>query len=151
MEALCEDRDPGTAYFHSNATEEDGLGMPDWKDVGFDWSNSMSLNTGIMDANASISRLLTQFNFDKNPDGNWDLDATLPSVAEALAVLSGGSLLMSAVDAPFVNFWVSNNVMSLMNFFNAIIELHRSNHRETSRPIFQRHCICPTICIWRGG
>jgi hypothetical protein len=64
--------------------------------------NSLSLNTGVTDGDASNSRMLSQFQL-KNMDG---LNPALPSPAEALAVLMGSTLLMSAQDSPFVEFWV---------------------------------------------
>jgi hypothetical protein len=106
MESLCEDRDANMAFINSNSSASEGLSVVNWRDVGFDWSNSMSLNTGIMDASASNSRLLTQLMLHKGDDGEIDLNPSLPSPAEALAVMSGCTLLMSALDAPFVMDWV---------------------------------------------
>ena len=111
MEAICDPKNDDMAYIKSlpNATEVQSV--PDWRDVGFDWANSLSLNAGIMDGDASNSRLLMQLIL-QNESGdpsNVDvkLNPALPSVAEALAVMSGCSLLMSAQDSPFVEFWVS--------------------------------------------
>jgi hypothetical protein len=98
MHALCEDQDVGMPYIKSYTNATEGKGENDWRDVGFDWSNSMSLNTGIMDANASNSRLLTQLILHENAKGEIDLNPALPSPAEALAVMSGckssGSFLL---------------------------------------------------------
>jgi hypothetical protein len=111
MEALCEDRDKSMRYIMSqpNATVVDNVA--NWRDVGFDWSNSLSLNTGLMDANASNSRLLSQLMLQpKNPDPkNFDVDLSkvLPSMGEALAVMASCTLLKSMLDTPFVTFWVS--------------------------------------------
>lgn len=106
LEAVCnEDDDMGYIKSMTNATST--LREPDWRDIGFDWSNSMSLNTGIMDANASNSRLLTQLALQPDGSGEVDLNPSLPSPAEALAVMSGCTLLMAAQDSPFVMFWVS--------------------------------------------
>jgi len=106
MEALCEDRDENMSFKHSNSSASEGLNVINWRDVGFDWSNSMSLNTGIMDADASNSRLLTQLILHDDDKGDIDLNPTLPSPAEALAVMSGCTLLMSALEAPYVMDWV---------------------------------------------
>lgn len=121
MEALCDEKDPHMAYKYSNSSEK-SLGLPDWRDVGFDWSNSLSLNAGITDGEAANARLLTQLMLAPGSDGNFDLNPYLPSPAEALAVMAGckylptltpstmlipvpGTLLMSAIDAPYVMFW----------------------------------------------
>ncbi|KAF2689720.1 hypothetical protein K458DRAFT_413966 [Lentithecium fluviatile CBS 122367] len=105
MEAICEDKDADMSFIHSNSSASEGLSVPNWRDVGFDWSNSMSLNTGIMDANAANSRLLTQLILHNDTAGEFDLNPTLPSPAEALAVMSGCTLLMSALDAPYIMDW----------------------------------------------
>jgi hypothetical protein len=89
-------------------------GVKNWRDIGFDWSNSLSLNTGIMDADASNSRLLMQLQLTPKDANNADpenldvnLSPLLPSMGEALAVMAGCTLLKSFLDAPFVPFWVS--------------------------------------------
>ena len=58
------------------------------------------MNTGITDGDASNARLLTQL-----APTTSTLDKTLPSIAEALAVLAGCTLLIGSVDTPFVHFW----------------------------------------------
>jgi hypothetical protein len=108
MEAICEDPDDKLAYIKSYTNATKVQSVPDWNPIGFDWSNSLSLNTGIMDADASNSRLLTQLILLPNEaTKEIDLNPALPSMAEALAVMSGCTLLKSAMDAPFVTFWVS--------------------------------------------
>lgn len=89
MEALCEDKASHLAYKNSNASEPDSVSVKDWRDIGFDWSNSMSLNAGINDAASSNARLLTQLMLNKNDREEYDLNPSLPSPAEALAVMSG--------------------------------------------------------------
>ncbi|KAL1606710.1 hypothetical protein SLS60_004117 [Paraconiothyrium brasiliense] len=105
MEALCEDKDPHMAYINSNSSEAESVSMTDWRDIGFDWSNAMSLNAGLTDGAASNARLLTQLMLKENDKGEFDLNPSLPSPAEALAVMSGCTLLMSAIDSPYVMFW----------------------------------------------
>ncbi|KAF1852112.1 uncharacterized protein K460DRAFT_373966 [Cucurbitaria berberidis CBS 394.84] len=129
MEALCKDRADDMAYIKSqpNATYVENLN--NWRDIGYDWSNSLSLNTGIVDGAASNSRLLTQLILTpSNPDPkdlHVDLSPALPSVGEALAVMSGCTLLKSMLDAPFVPFW--NYTASILKepqtqYFNASIK-----------------------------
>lgn len=96
MEALCEDRDPHMAYINSNSSEPENVAVVDWRDIGFDWSNSMSLGAGINDAAASNARLLTQLMLKENDRGEYDLSPSLPSPAEALAVMSGCEYAFSA-------------------------------------------------------
>jgi hypothetical protein len=100
------------AYIKSYTNATKVVEVPNWFDIGFDWANSLSLNTGVDDGYASNSRLLTQLVLqptNKDPDNlRVDLSDRLPSVAEALAVMSGCTLLKSMQDAPFVGFWVSD-------------------------------------------
>lgn len=97
MEALCEDKADDMAYIKNYPNATEGVGIPDWRDVGYDWANSMSLNTGIMEGNASNSRLLTQLMITKNKKEELDLNPALPSMAEALAVMSGCTYPMFAL------------------------------------------------------
>jgi hypothetical protein len=89
METLCEDKDPHMAYRNSNSSEPESAILKDWRDVGYDWSNAMSLNAGLTDGAASNARLLTQLMLKENKDGEVDLNPSLPSPAEALAVMAG--------------------------------------------------------------
>lgn len=112
MEAICEDEGDDLAYIKSYTNATKVQSVTDWYPIGFDWSNSLSLNTGIMDADASNSRLLTQLMlFPDENTGEIDLSPALPSMAEALAVMSGCTLLKSTMDAPFVTFWVSRDFL----------------------------------------
>jgi hypothetical protein len=116
MEVKCGDPADGNvgkmAYINSMTNATVKRGIPNWRDVGTDWSNSLSLGTGISDGAASNSRLLMQLQLipagGKDADPN-DLDVklneALPSMAEALAVMSGCTLLKSFLDAPFVTFF----------------------------------------------
>ena len=61
------------------------------------------MNDGTVDGNGSNARVLTQL-VPKQPA----LDPLLPSIAEALAVMAGSTLLQSTKDAPFVEFFVSS-------------------------------------------
>lgn len=118
MEVNCQKPDNVTkgtmTYINSltNATVQRGL--KNWRDVGTDWSNSLSLGTGLSDGEASNSRLLMQLQLVPKgwpkvdeKDLQVELNPELPSMAEAIAVLSGCTLLKSFIDAPFVPFFVS--------------------------------------------
>jgi hypothetical protein len=64
-----------------------------------------------VDGNSSNSRILTQL-VPKTAvlagETPASLDPSLPSIAEALAVMAGYTLLMSTRDAPFAQFFVRN-------------------------------------------
>ncbi|CAE7024807.1 hypothetical protein P3342_005479 [Pyrenophora teres f. teres] len=110
MEAICDDPHDKMAFVETGTEpSKNSQGVANWRDIGTDWANSLSLGTGLMEANASTSRLLTQLILKpSNPDPTdfqVDLSKAIPSLAEALAVLSACTLLLSMVDAPFVTFW----------------------------------------------
>ncbi|KAF2090347.1 hypothetical protein K490DRAFT_6729, partial [Saccharata proteae CBS 121410] len=105
LHSTCDPEHDKMAYINhwKNATEDE-LMKPsdDWLWIGSELANSMSLNTGIVDGKAANCRMLTEMIL-KKPE----LNPTMPSLAEAMAVVMGSSLLMSTLDAPFVGFWVS--------------------------------------------
>ncbi|CAN9431250.1 unnamed protein product [Alternaria alternata] len=111
MEALCEQPgDDKMAFVETGETVSvNTQGVANWRDIGTDWANSLSLGTGLMDANASTSRLLTQLILkpsDPAPESfKVDLSDAIPSIGEAIAVLAGCTLLLSMIDTPFVTFW----------------------------------------------
>lgn len=78
----------------------DGNWANDWMYIASEWALTLSLNAGITNGAATNARLLMQF----APKAK-SLNPDLPSMAEALAVLAGNTLLMSSKDAPFVRFW----------------------------------------------
>ena len=82
----------------TNATT--GVYSADWIGVATPWAKAISLDIGIIDGDASNSRLMSQL-IPTEPS----LDPSLPSIAEALAVLAGCTLLNSGIDAPFVSDW----------------------------------------------
>ncbi|KAF1929459.1 uncharacterized protein M421DRAFT_100553 [Didymella exigua CBS 183.55] len=113
MEAKCEKPENVTkgkmTYVNSRTDAKVRRGLANWRDVGTDWSNSLSLGTGLSDGAASNSRLLMQLQLVPKGGRNADpknlhveLNPSLPSMAEAIAVLSGCTLLKSFIDAPFV-------------------------------------------------
>lgn len=83
--------------------------VPSWLDIGFDWANSLSLNSGIDDSYEIASGILTKLILEPSrrdgDGGNMDPNE-IPSVAEALAVMSGSTLLRSMEDAPLDTSWV---------------------------------------------
>jgi hypothetical protein len=80
----------------------------------------LALNDGTVDGNGSNARVLTQL-VPKTPA----LDPALPSIAEAIAVMAGSTLLQATKDAPFVEFFVSASV-------GITHASHRANTRRTT-------------------
>jgi len=102
MSTHCEDKEDPMAYIRGNSSRIETTSL-DWFNVATTTFNSLSLNNGVTDGAASNARMLTQLMLQKG-----ELNPSLPSPAEALAVMGGCSLLMSAEDSPFVEFWVSS-------------------------------------------
>ena len=100
MTVRCEDPQDKLAYINSYPNATEGVIVPDWADLADQWATSLSLNAGITDGAASNARLLSQLIPTKQA-----LDPSLPSIAEALAVLSGCTLLLGSTDSPFIHFW----------------------------------------------
>jgi hypothetical protein len=106
IEAVCEDKSGDMAYIKSDPNAQTIQGVPNWRNIGYDWANSLSLNGEMIDDKSSLSRLLmTLQSASKVPDAR--LNSMLPSLAETLAVSASYTLLASWQEAPFVNEWVS--------------------------------------------
>ena len=100
LSARCEDPNDNLAYHRSDPKATNGVLSRDWINVAVDWATALSLNAGISDGKASNARLLSQL----IPTTNI-LNPSLPTIAEALAVLACSTLLKSAIDAPFIHYW----------------------------------------------
>ncbi|KAL8648514.1 MAG: hypothetical protein Q9226_005957 [Calogaya cf. arnoldii] len=109
MSAHCEDPKDSLAYGRSQPNATDGVIKKNWASVATEWGLALSLNTGITDAAASNGRLLSQL-----IPTSQALDPSLPSIAEALAVLSGNTLLLSSLDTPFIHFWNYSTTVSTL-------------------------------------
>lgn len=124
----CENASNGLQYGRRHDSPE-GAWDPDWKNIASEWANALSLNAGISDGAASNARLLMQMmpQYNSN-EGTFALDPSLPSIAEALAVMAGSTLILSSQNAPFVPFWnystENQNVLSepVYQSFNASIQ-----------------------------
>jgi hypothetical protein len=97
--ANCDDPNDNLQYIRGNSSRQLTTSL-DWFNVAGEALDSLSLNTGVTDGAAANSRLLMQLVLTDN-----SLNTALPSPAEAMAVLAGCTLLMSAEDSPFVEFW----------------------------------------------
>lgn len=105
----------------------------------------LALNDGTVDGNGSNSRVLTQL-VPKTPA----LDPALPSIAEAIAVMAGSTLLQATKDAPFVEFFVSDFLeITRASITLTLTELHGAFQHHRSRPdtVVQRVDRSPAICF----
>jgi hypothetical protein len=107
MQAHCEDPKDDMAFVRSNSSRIDTTSL-DWFNVATTAITALSLGTGVTDGAASNARILTELILQDKY-----LNPSLPSPAEAIAVMAGCTLLMSAQDSPFVDFWVSQNKSAL--------------------------------------
>ncbi|KAE9992913.1 hypothetical protein EG327_007221 [Venturia inaequalis] len=98
LKAKC-DLDDSMAFNKKNTSRVETTSF-DWWDVGQTALTAMSLNSGVTDGASANARLLTQLMLKDDA-----LNPALPSPAEALAVMIGCTLLMSADGSPFVEFW----------------------------------------------
>ena len=94
MSAICEDeQDP--MQFSKRAGRDLPSGNDTtsllWVDVGDNWATAVSLNDGAINAASSNARLLTEFF-----PTSYSLDPMQPSMAEALAVMAGGTLMLGS-------------------------------------------------------
>lgn len=80
-----------------------------WTVFGAEWIRSLALTHGISDGNASSARLLTQMIPPYSNSSPTKLPLDTPTIAEALCVLSGHTLLLSSDSAPFHNYWNYTN------------------------------------------
>lgn len=115
MNAHCEDSGDELAYGKSDRNATEGVINKDWATVATQWATALSLNAGITDGAASNARLLSQL-IPTRPE----LDPSLPSIAEALAVLSACTLLLSSSDSPFIHYW---------NYSTTVVTLTEAQHQ----------------------
>lgn len=95
------------AYVHTMAAgSEYSVSSRDWKDMLQEWTLGISLAGGLNNDNAAVARILTEFALTTN-----QLNATLPSLAEALAALAANTLITAAVDTPFVHYYAYNETL----------------------------------------
>lgn len=100
MRATCQESNDPLAYIASDPQallEAPAFG---WPPLAAIWGDVLALNAGMINQTTSLTRELTQF----IPLGPF-LNPSLPSIAEALAVLAGNVLIQAADMAPFVETW----------------------------------------------
>ncbi|KAF7596794.1 hypothetical protein BBP40_012393 [Aspergillus hancockii] len=132
----CERADNEWQYDWAHPDSPDGNWSTDWKNIASEWANSLSLSSGINDGYASNGRLLMQLT-----PSSLSLDPDLPSLAEALAVMAGSTLIMGTENAPFVPYW-NHSVASIpepdIQHFNASMSVveYQSSGTERWQGIF---------------
>lgn len=157
----CDDPNNDLAYRRSQPKAPEGFLSSDWSSIGTEWGMALSLTAGITDGDASNARLLTQL----IPTSNA-LDPGLPSIAEALAVLSGCTLLQSAENSPFIHYWnYSTTVTTLKSpqyqAFNATLRAQDYSSGGVQKwqavfylvlmPVFVTNVFCLVYFLIRGG
>lgn len=87
----------------------------DYESISVEWVKAVGLTSGLSDGNASAERLLTQLVPAYSNATDTVLSPSLPSLAEALCVVSSYTLLLSSADSPFVHYWdyayAENNIL----------------------------------------
>ena len=105
------DNDPENWKSYGNTTKPNEEPYPtvvdqaDWVNVGMEWIRAVALSQGAQDSDASAARLITQLIPSYNNETGPELSPIRPTIAEALGVLAGYTLLLSSDVAPFVHYW----------------------------------------------
>lgn len=111
-------------YDKSFPQARDDLIVPQWSVVAREWAQALGLGSGINDNNGAAGRQLTQL----IPTAQT-LNPSLPSLAEALGVLAGCTLLLSSLEAPFDHRWTNSDLtlpLPEIGHFNATFSALKS-------------------------
>ena len=108
LQTFCEDPQDKIRYDKSVPDSPISRNF-DWKNVGWDWMISLSLNMGTTNGNSSTARMLANLIPTDNGTGTVQLSPSMPSIAETLAVMAGNTLLLSTIDAGFYHYWQYQN------------------------------------------
>lgn len=108
MKSNCEDQGDEMAYQRS-VPGAPALFNKDWVNVGSELIRALSLGTGVSNANASSSRLISQLVTQEPTSGPAKRNGSMPTIAESLAVMAGSTLLLSSTDATFYHYWNYTN------------------------------------------
>ena len=73
----------------------------DFRDILGAWATAIGLNGGMLSSNNSLAHVLSQLVVTKPPGRAPSLNKTMPSLAEALAVLSNSMLMKASINATF--------------------------------------------------
>ncbi|KAJ5880816.1 uncharacterized protein N7473_011869 [Penicillium subrubescens] len=115
LNSNCENSTNLLQYSRKQKDFVEGVWQADWKNVASEWANSLSLGSGITNAQASNERLLMQMMpaYDSQTK-TYSLNPSLPSIGEALAVMAGSTLVLSSQNAPFIhdfNYTVPDDIL----------------------------------------
>ena len=122
LEAVC-DHENGTrskdAVIEPIRSNGERLALVGWRDLGFYLLNSLSLNNGVFDGDASTARILTQLQLTEPK-----LNKTLPSPAEALLSMMTCTVLDLTQNFPFQPIWTEPHSNSKkFQHFNASVRV----------------------------
>lgn len=113
----CEDPHNKLQYNRHNPQMTEGSWKSDWKNVASLWTTALNLNAGITDGAASNARFLSEMVPQAINPSDFNLNKTLPSIAEALAVMAGSTLILSSQDSPFVPMWNYSKKVAPQGYF----------------------------------
>lgn len=139
----CQDNDERLTFAASNFTMTSRFPWSaDWVNVASEWAMALALNDGIMDGKSSNAHLLTEL-IPTSPA----LDPQLPSISEALAVLAGNTLLLSALDSPFIHDPFNLPSPNTTQFFKAKIsrQIYQSGGSQGWQRIF--YIVLASVCL----
>ncbi|KAG6168706.1 hypothetical protein E4U51_001999 [Claviceps purpurea] len=102
MRAICEAHDDKYAYYRSYPAGFSNWLQPakDWRHVAVEWSKSLGLHGGNRNSNNTNAHQLTQLALSRP-----QFEPDQPSLAEALAVFAGSTLVGSSIKTPFRHYW----------------------------------------------
>lgn len=103
LEAVCDNESEThnqDAIIEPIRANGDRLALVSWRDLGYYLLNSLSLNNGVFDGDASTARILTQLQLTEPK-----LNKTLPSPAEALLSMMTCTVLDLTQNFPFQPSW----------------------------------------------
>ena len=159
-----DDIDNSLPYDKSYPDAASGNWTPDWKNIASEWANSIALGTGIADGASSNARLLTQTIPEYNNESHAaSLSPLLPSIGEALGVLSGCTLLLASQWSPFVHYWNYSTTSAVLappqyQGFNATLEYvdYASGPSQSWQgmfyivlvAVFLTNCFCLVYLVW---
>lgn len=137
MRANCEDPSDTNVYSRSVPGIAD-IPSVDWKNMVDQWRLSMDLNGGITNNNASNARIMTNLIL-----GGARYEPMLPSIAEALAVLAGSTLVIGSQLSTFRQYWDASYGSQLLEkgiyeAFNTTLKMQQyaSSHTEGWQALF---------------
>jgi len=142
LEAHCNDPHESMTYIKGNSSRQTTVSL-DWFNVALTAFDALSLNNGVRDGDAANARLLSEFMLQDK-----ELNPALPSPAEAIAILSCSTLVMSAQDSPFVEFWnySSTQIDGIHQSFNA--SLRAQEYASGGGAAYQRSFIIVLLAVF---